>query len=68
VLNRQHTGVTVGQRRRHPRVGDSGGPDDDVYRVGQIDPTEHNARIGWRGPQRQLNPLTTVQPHANGTV
>ena len=40
--------------------------DDDVHRLRQIDAPEHDAGVGRRWPQRQLDPLAAVQTDADG--
>ena len=42
------------------------GVDRDVHRPRQVDAAEHDAGVGRRRPQRQLDPLPAVHAHADG--
>ena len=42
------------------------GRDRNVHRNRQVDAPEHDAGVGLRRPQRQLDPLAAVQADADG--
>src|SRR3990167_987592 len=60
-----HLGATTRNGGRQPGIGHSLRRNDDIYRLRQIDAPEHNARIRRGRPKSQLDPLATLQAHAD---
>ncbi len=66
VLDRVHLGAAHADGGGHARIHDGFGPDRDVHGFGQVDAAENDARVRRGGTQRELDPLATVQAHADG--
>jgi len=64
VLDRRNLRAAALERAAQPRVGDRARIGADVDRLCQVDAAEHDAGVGRRGTQREIDLLAGVQAYA----